>query len=76
MGLVVRTADGPFCLRVDAVCDVVVLDDASIEPPPASLDPAARALVRGVALCDEGVVLLLDLDALLRAIDGATDKVG
>lgn len=66
-------------LRVDAVLDLVTVDDLSVRPAPAAdgraaapADPAEDAkppLVAGVTVMPDGVLLVYDLDALFSARD-------
>ena len=63
VNVVVNTAEGPVCLLVDDVGDVIEIDPASIARPPETLPPAVRELVRGICKPDDDeleLVLLLD----------------
>jgi purine-binding chemotaxis protein CheW len=60
MNIVVRTSDGAVSLLVDEIGDVMQMDDAAYEQPPANLDPAAREIIRGVYKLKDGLLLVLD----------------
>lgn len=65
MTVVVRTPDGPASLLVDDVGDVLELAGPP-EPPPETLAPRVRALLRGVHALDDRLLLVLDT---ARALD-------
>lgn len=54
-----------FALMVDRPGDVVDIDFASLEAPPATLDPRWAALVEGVFRMDRRLLLILDVDRAL-----------
>jgi len=58
--VVARSHDGPVCLHVDEIGDVVDLGAAGIEPPPINLEPAIRNLLRGVYQLKDRLLLVLD----------------
>lgn len=60
VNVVVRGEDGPVCLVVDDVGDVLDLPAGAVERPPETLKPAVREVVRGVCKLQEELVLLLD----------------
>lgn len=61
VNVVVDAADGPVCITVDDVGDVILVPASSIErPPPEALRPSVRELVRGICKRDDELVLLLD----------------
>ena len=64
--VVVRGPEGPVCLVVDDVGDVLELDPEAMERPPETLRPAVRALVRGIAMLHDDLVLLLDTTRALE----------
>src|SRR5271170_3099109 len=66
MNMVVRSADGAVSLLVDEIGDVLDVDEASYEPPPENLDPAARELIRGVYKLKDRLLLVLDAE---RTVD-------
>jgi purine-binding chemotaxis protein CheW len=56
---------------VERLCELRTIDEATLEPPPASLPAEVAAILRGIAATPNGTVRVLDLDALLAA-----DRVG
>jgi len=62
MNVVIRGADGVVSLLVDEIEDVIEVDDASLEPPPATLPAGLRDLVVGVYKLDRELLLLLDAE--------------
>lgn len=58
--VVVRGEDGPVCLVVDDVGDVVEIDPDAMERAPENLRPAVRDAVRGICKLQDELVLLLD----------------
>jgi purine-binding chemotaxis protein CheW len=62
MHVIVRSADGLLSLQVDAVGDVLDVDGAVVEPPPESLRPPLRGLVRGVIKLDRRLLVVLDTE--------------
>lgn len=71
--VVVRTEDGPVCLVVDDVGDVVEIDPGAVERPPETLRPAVRELVRGLCKLDDHLILLLDKS---RAVAAGAPRAG
>ena len=71
MNLVIRAADGPLSFLVDRIVDVVDVDDATFEPPPANLHGASRNLIRGTYSLSDRLLLALDADRVLELIEGA-----
>ena len=72
MNVVVRTGTGaPASLLVDQIGDVVEVSADSFETPPAHLDPAARALIRGAHKLDAQLLLVLDIDRALHGVPSA-----
>jgi purine-binding chemotaxis protein CheW len=64
--VVVATAHSPVSLIVDRLADVIPVDEGTFEPPPDTVDPDARALIKGAYKLDDALLLDLDLDATLR----------
>lgn len=71
VNVVVDAAEGPVCLTVDDVGDVIVVPAAAVDLPPDTLRPGVRELVRGVCKRDQDLVLLLDT---ARAISAPTRR--
>ena len=65
MNVVVTTQNGPVSLLVDAVSDVLELEEDAIERPPSTLRGAARDLILGAYKLDGRLLLELDLDAAI-----------
>lgn len=65
MCVVVEHLGESYCLIVDSVGDVIRLNDADIEPNPASLASSWVELSKGITRTSDGLLLLLDLDKLL-----------
>ncbi|MBK9518529.1 MAG: chemotaxis protein CheW [Anaeromyxobacter sp.] len=65
--VVVRGDEGPVCLVVDDVGDVVEIDPDSLERAPETLRPAVRELVRGICRLHDHLILLLDTTRALEA---------
>ena len=66
MNVVVRTADGSLSLLVDRIGDVLEVDDADFELPPATLGGLPRALLLGAYKLPGALLSVLDTD---KAID-------
>lgn len=60
--VVVRTDDGPVSLLVDEIGDVLEVSADAFEPPPETLDPAARGLIRGVYKLADRLLLVLETE--------------
>ena len=70
MHVVLRTSHGLASLVVDAIGDVVEVDDSAFEAPPDTLSGLARELVNGVYKLERSLLLQLDVDRAL-AVDTA-----
>ncbi len=68
MHVVLRTGDGLASLVVDAIGDVVEVDDSTFEEPPDTLVGLARELVSGVYKLEQRLLLQLAVDRAL-AVD-------
>jgi purine-binding chemotaxis protein CheW len=62
MIVVVRTQDGPVGLLVDDIGEVHEVHEDAFEPPPATLDAAARSLIRGAYKLESKLLHVLDVD--------------
>jgi len=60
MNVVLTPGHGSVSLLVDDIGDVLELDDLTFEPPPATLAPPYRELIRGVYKLDGRLLLVLD----------------
>lgn len=70
MNVVVRSPDGPISLLVDEIGDVVEVEQVRFESPPETLQGSHREYIRGALKLDNGLLLLLDTERVLR-IDAA-----
>jgi len=66
MMVVVKVDGEPVSLLVDQVGDVLELDSDQYGPPPPTLEPALRDVVRGVYSLEDGLLLSLDVDLAAR----------
>lgn len=67
--VIVQTSDGPVSLLVDEIGDVVDVEDALAEPPPAHLPASVRDLITHVYKTRDNLLLLLNVDRT-AALDG------
>ena len=74
MNMVVRTEDSAVSLLVDEIGDVLDVDASVYEQPPESLDPAARAIIRGIYKLKDRLMLVLDAERTTELT--ATGKSG
>lgn len=58
--VVIQTHDGALSLLVDVVGDVVEVEHDEVEPPPHSLRPEHRDLIRGVYKTSDDLMLLFE----------------
>jgi purine-binding chemotaxis protein CheW len=73
VNIVVRSEDGPVCLIVDEVGDVLDIPGNALERPPETLRPALRQVVRGLLKLEDKLVLVLDT---VKAIDLGPSQIG
>jgi purine-binding chemotaxis protein CheW len=66
VNVVVKTDDGAMSLLVDEVGDVLQVSEELFEPPPETLRGPARQLIRGAYKLNDRLLLLLDVDTILR----------
>lgn len=66
MAVVIEYNGEPACLIVDAVGDVLALSVADMESNPASMSTAWCALSRGIFKMQDGLLVVLDVDATLN----------
>jgi purine-binding chemotaxis protein CheW len=64
--IIVTGPDGPLALQVDALGDVVAVDDERFEPPPDTLDADRRRLIKGAFKLADALLLDLNLDETLQ----------
>lgn len=65
MNVVVQTPGGAVSLLVDAIGDVVEVEEAIFENPPETLSGVAKQLIRGVYKFEGALLLDLDIDATI-----------
>jgi purine-binding chemotaxis protein CheW len=71
--LIVQSEDGLASLLVDEIGDVIEVDDALFEPPPATLQGIGRELIRGAYKLADRLLLILDVDLTVGGwADGLT----
>jgi len=68
VNVVVRTDDGAVSLLVDDVGDVVTVPEAAFERPPETLRGRTRDMIRGAYKLERRLLLILDMDELLRVL--------
>lgn len=64
--VVVQSPDGPVGLLVDEIADVHQLSIEASEPPPPTVPANIRPFLQSVFKLDHGLLLVLDLAAVLR----------
>ncbi len=69
MSVVLRTPDGPVCLLVDEVLDIVDVPASAMEAPPETLPSGLRAFSKGTYPLPSGLLLALQADALVEALE-------
>jgi purine-binding chemotaxis protein CheW len=62
--VIVRTGEGAVSFLVDELCDVLEIDDSTLELPPDTLDGIARDLIVGVHMLEDRMLLILETDRL------------
>ena len=70
VNLILRTDEGCTSVLVDAVGDVLEVDDDDFECPPETLRGRSRELIRGAYKLDGRLLLVLDTDEMLKGIGG------
>ena len=71
VSVVVQTDDGAVSLLVDAIGDVLEVPDSACEPPPDTLQGAARELIRSACKLPDRLLLLLDADKVVNLSDSS-----
>ncbi|HEU5116220.1 MAG TPA: chemotaxis protein CheW [Isosphaeraceae bacterium] len=69
MSVVLRTPDGPVCLLVDEVLDIVDVLPSTMEAPPETLPSGLRSFTKGTYPLASGLLLALETDALVEALE-------
>lgn len=70
--VVVSTDEGPIALGVDGIGEVIDVDPGELQPPPGTVDPAIRELLRGTHLVGGAPLLVLDPGRVLAPSPGAS----
>ena len=65
MNVVVQRDEELFSLIVDEVGDVLEVGDQEVEPTPETLDPLWKTRSLGVIRLEQGLLVVLDVDAVL-----------
>ena len=73
MNVVVQTPGGVVSLLVDAIGDVVEVEEAIYETPPETLTGVAKELILGVYKFEDRLLLELDIDQAVAVMSGALD---
>ena len=71
LNVILRMEGGAVSLLVDAIEDVVEVDDDAFEPPPNQLSGPARELVSGVFKLERQLLMVLDAPRAARGTVGA-----
>ncbi len=66
MNVVLRSDGDAVSLLVDDIGDVIEVDPGGFEPPPATLEPAARDMLKGVFKLEDRLLLVLAWDQVLE----------
>ena len=70
VNLILRTDEGCTSVLVDAVGDVLEVDEDDFESPPETLRGRSRELIRGAYKLDGRLLLVLDTDEMLKGLGG------
>lgn len=65
MSVVVEYGGDIYSLVVDAVGEVILLDESTRQPNPTTLDPVTRGASKGIYRLDGNLLVELDIDTLL-----------
>ncbi|HKT53918.1 MAG TPA: chemotaxis protein CheW [Caulobacteraceae bacterium] len=60
-------------LLVDAVCDIITVDEDALQPTPDVACEGIQGFVQGLLTVDERLVSLIDLDHVLPPVEAATE---
>jgi purine-binding chemotaxis protein CheW len=69
MMVVVRTSEGAICLLVDKIGNVLDVNPELFEPPTETLKPSIRSVTTHVCKLDEHLLLVLNIEKLIRPQD-------
>lgn len=62
MNVLLKTDDSPVSLLVDAIEDVLDVEEETVEAPPETLQGAFRQLIKGASKQKDRLLLILDTD--------------
>ena len=71
INIILRAAAGPVSLLVDEIGQVAAVADDELEPPPETLAPMIREITEHVCQHDGRLMLLLDVEKVVRLGSGA-----
>ncbi len=71
MAVVIEYHGEPYSLLVDAVGEVLSLEETSFERNPSNLDPKIRDVSEGIFRLDEKLMVVLQLDKVIQLLNGA-----
>ena len=66
INLILRTDGGSIGLQVDAVGDVLDVDEDDFEPPPGTLRGQLRELITGAYKLDRGLLMVLNTERVVE----------
>lgn len=66
MNVVVRTDDSAVSLLVDEIGDVLEVEEGAFEPPPETLQGAAREFILGAYKIEGRLLLVLDIEKVVN----------
>jgi purine-binding chemotaxis protein CheW len=64
--IIVRSAQEPVSLVVDAIGEILEVDESEFEPPPESLRDMASDLLVGIYRLDERLLIVLDVELVVE----------
>lgn len=71
MSVVVEYRGEPYSLQIDAVGEVLSLEEATFERNPVTLDPRWREVCRGIYRLDGDLMAVVDVESLLDVAEAA-----
>jgi purine-binding chemotaxis protein CheW len=73
--VVVKAAERTIGLLVDAVCDILTVTQADIQPTPELARDAHAEFVEGIAIIEQRMVTVLSIDRLIASLVGTPDEI-
>ncbi len=71
MAVVIEYLGEPYSLLVDAVGEVLSLEESMFERNPSNLDPKLREVSGGIFRLEENLMVVLQLDKVIQLLNGA-----